>query len=266
MVEGDVTINASPKSAILGDEITFTGRVLIDGSPVSAGITIYLDNAPAPPTTLASGDSGSDGYYSIKWTSNYKGSLPIYARAATYAGYNSPTIIVPIVEAGVEVHLEPRLHNALLEFRYRSYGLDEFVYSQYSVLGRTAWPQGSFTLYDLYDVRFPPQTVGGVSYLEARTQTFGYQSAPYVFTLELQEVEPVQVLTLLVDKTTGYPGDTFTFSGVLTENGSPLAGELVTLYDQFGMVGTDVTDVNGEYIIEWTPWLIGSYSLYVEAL
>ena len=51
MAQGDVTINASPSSAIIGDTITFTGHLIVNGSPFSAGITIYLDTAPAPPTT-----------------------------------------------------------------------------------------------------------------------------------------------------------------------------------------------------------------------
>jgi len=194
MVTGDVTISASPTSAILGDVITFTGRVLLDGVPAAVGITIYLDTAPAPPTTIASGDTDANGYYHIHWTSNYRGSLPIYAHAAAYQGFTSPTIIVPIVEAGVEVHLEPRLHNALLEFRYRSYGLDELLYTKLSVLGRTEWPQGGLTSYDIFQVRFPPQTVNGAIYNEARTPTFMYQAAPHVFTLELQEA-PVVIHT-----------------------------------------------------------------------
>ncbi len=99
MVVGDVTISASPTSAVLGDEITFTGRVLLDGIPAPGlGMTIYLDTAPAPPTTLASGDTDSNGYYNIKWTSNYLGNLPIYALAAAYEGFISPTIIVKITE------------------------------------------------------------------------------------------------------------------------------------------------------------------------
>lgn len=98
MVTGSVTINASPSSAELGDRITFTGRLLIDGIPSPAGITIYLDAAPASPVTLASGDADSSGNYDIDWRANYTGNLPIYAHAAAYQGFNSRTITVRITE------------------------------------------------------------------------------------------------------------------------------------------------------------------------
>ena len=100
MVVGDVTISASPTSTYLGDVITFTGRVLLDGVPASGlWVAIFLDAAPAPPVTLKGGETDVNGYYNIKWTSNYLGNLPIYALAAAYQGFTSPTIIVKIVDA-----------------------------------------------------------------------------------------------------------------------------------------------------------------------
>ncbi|MBA7707671.1 hypothetical protein ES703_116547 [subsurface metagenome] len=99
MVEGIVTISASPTSAKLGSIITFTGRVLIDGAPIPGlYVGIYLDAAPAEPVFLTSGENDANGYYNIQWTSNYLGNLPIYALAAALEGFYSPTIIVKITE------------------------------------------------------------------------------------------------------------------------------------------------------------------------
>ncbi len=263
MVTGDVTISASPPSAILGDVITFTGRVLIDGVPFAGlGLTIYLDTAPAPPTTIASGDTDSNGYYHIQWTSNTPGNLPIYAFAAAYQGFASPTIIVPIVDVGVEVHLEPRLHGALLEFRYRSYGMDQFLYSKLSVVGRTAWPQGSFTNYDIFQVRFPPQTVGGVSYLEARTPTFMYQNAPLMYTLNLQEVIIPTALTIDAPSSVA-PGEAFWISGILYERDTsvPIPNQLISLSYNGVELGSALTGVDGDYLLQASISTEGTYTL-----
>jgi len=99
MVTGNVTISASPTSGKPGDVITFTGRALIDGAPIPGlHIGIYLDAAPAPPVFLTSGENDANGYYNIQWTSNLLGNLPIYALAAAYQGFKSPTITVIIRE------------------------------------------------------------------------------------------------------------------------------------------------------------------------
>ncbi len=259
-----MTIRASPSSAILGDTITFTGRVLLDGTPASVGITIFLDTAPAPPTTLASGDTDSNGNYSITWTSNFTGSLPIFALAAAFQGFTSPTIIVPIIGSGVEVHLEPRLHNALLEFRFRSFGLDEFLYSQLSVLGRTAWPQGSFTVFDIFQVRFPPQTVGGVAYLEARTPTFMYQTAPHIFTLFLQGADVTTSITISAPSSV-LEATPFTVSGRLTraDTGEGMANQPVMLdLDGVILAGAN-TDTSGNYAFDTVIDAPGIYTLTV---
>jgi len=90
-------------------------------------------------------------------------------------------------EPPLTVYLQPPLDGARLEFRYRSYGLDEFLYPQLSVDGMTFWPQGGLTVYDLFELRFPAQTGNGIPYLEASTGTFMYQSVPQEITLNLEE-------------------------------------------------------------------------------
>ena len=74
-------------------------------------------------------------------------------------------------------------------------------------------------------------------------------------------------LTINVDKTKGYIDETFTFSGTLTENGTPISGATVTLYKDNVSTGlTDVTDENGNYSIPWTADEIGSHEFYTEAI
>jgi len=74
-------------------------------------------------------------------------------------------------------------------------------------------------------------------------------------------------LTLEVDKTKGYVGDTFTFYGTLTGNGTPVPEATVTLYKNGVSTGlSDTTDVNGNYSISWQSDEIGSFSFYTEAV
>ena len=74
-------------------------------------------------------------------------------------------------------------------------------------------------------------------------------------------------LTINVDKKSGYIGDTFTFYGILTQNGSPISGVTVTLYkDNASTDLTDVTDDNGHYSIQWVANQIGSHDFYTEAV
>ncbi len=264
MVVGDVTISASPSRAALGTRITFTGRVLIDGAPLGVGVTIYLDTSPATHVTLASGSTNSSGYYSLTWKSNYQGNLPIYARAAAYQGFNSPTIIVPIIDEGIVVYLEPPLNGARLEFRYRSYGMDQYLYSQLSVNGKTSWFQGSFTSYDLFEVRFPPQTVGGVPYLEARTGLFMYQAGPQVFVLNLQEGAIVvgTSITLSLSHSKLEPNKIFTWSGKLSRNdgGNP-GSQTIRLLINGTIVDSTICDINGNFsATSITPSSDGAYS------
>jgi len=73
------------------------------------------------------------------------------------------------------------------------------------------------------------------------------------------------ILTLNVDKTVGYVGDPFTFSGTLTSNGSPVSGSTVTLYKNSDAVGSDITDENGAYSIIWIADSVGEFNFYTKA-
>lgn len=74
-------------------------------------------------------------------------------------------------------------------------------------------------------------------------------------------------LTLEVDKTQGYIGDTFIFYGTLTGNGMPISGATVTLYKDDVSTGlSDTTDDNGNYSIPWTADEVGSHNFFTEAV
>jgi len=73
-------------------------------------------------------------------------------------------------------------------------------------------------------------------------------------------------LTLEVDKAEGYVGDTFTFYGTLTQNGTPISGATVVLYkDDASTDLSDITDDNGNYSIPWMADEVGTHEFYTEA-
>ena len=81
--------------------------------------------------------------------------------------------------------------------------------------------------------------------------------------------EPLVTYTLSinVDKTRGYLGDTFTFYGTLTGDGTPVSGAKVTLYKEGVSTGlSDTTDADGNYSIPWQSDEIGSFEFYTEAV
>jgi hypothetical protein len=77
---------------------------------------------------------------------------------------------------------------------------------------------------------------------------------------------PPYTLTLNVDKSSGYIGEVFTFTGTLTQNGTPIAGATVTLYkDDVAMTPSTTTDTYGNYAFQWTADTPGNHSFYSEA-
>jgi len=76
---------------------------------------------------------------------------------------------------------------------------------------------------------------------------------------------PVPSLSLSVDKTSGYPGDTFNFMGNFAQNGTPVVGETVTLYRNGVLVGSATSDGVGDYLIPWVADIEGALSFHTEA-
>lgn len=71
----------------------------------------------------------------------------------------------------------------------------------------------------------------------------------------------------ITDPPDGTTLDTFTFTGFLTLDGSPVEGETVTLYiDGVATTDTDITASDGSYSITWTPTASGTFTFktYVE--
>jgi hypothetical protein len=78
---------------------------------------------------------------------------------------------------------------------------------------------------------------------------------------------PTYTLTLNVDKTSGYVGDIFTFTGNLTQNGTAIAGATVTLYkDNVALSPSTTTDQYGNYAFQWVADTPGNHSFYAEAV
>jgi len=76
-------------------------------------------------------------------------------------------------------------------------------------------------------------------------------------------VVALQTLSLAVDKTEGYRGDVFTFSGQLVKSGTR-KGYTVTLFKDSFSVGSGLTDARGNYTVPWTSDAVGSYTFHSE--
>jgi len=84
--------------------------------------------------------------------------------------------------------------------------------------------------------------------------------ANYIWSMEVQVTVGEYTLTIS-DPPDGTTLDTYTFNGTLTLNGSPISGEVVTLYmDDVSTGLTDITAVDGSYSIAWTPSGAGTFT------
>lgn len=94
----------------------------------------------------------------------------------------------------------------------------------------------------------------------------------YAYTIVSPTVTVVvQDYTLTLDATPNpcIKTDVVTFSGALTDpNGNAVEGSIITLYLDGTPptdIGTDTTDVNGEYSVQWTATETGSFDFYSQA-
>lgn len=77
-------------------------------------------------------------------------------------------------------------------------------------------------------------------------------------------VVALQELTLNVDKSEGYVGDVFTFSGTLVLTAGKKLGHVIYLYRDSVNVGSGTTDAHGDYSIPWTADVIGANTFHTE--
>lgn len=75
---------------------------------------------------------------------------------------------------------------------------------------------------------------------------------------------PVPELSVNVDKTTGYIGDTFTFFGTHVQDTTPVPGAEIILYKNGVEVGRSITDAAGGYSILWIADVEGTFSFHTE--
>lgn len=102
-----------------------------------------------------------------------------------------------------------------------------------------------------HQIRFPEQTIAGITYEEARTNAFGLnQNWTFNITLTPSSVQPARATTL----TTSIPssvavGQTFNSSGVLTEasSGVPIPNQTITLSYNGANLGSVMTGSDGRY-------------------
>jgi len=73
-------------------------------------------------------------------------------------------------------------------------------------------------------------------------------------------------LTITVDKTSGYVGDTFTFTGYYTIDGKPYPDREIVLYKDGVEIGRTKSDIDGAWTIKWTADSAGTFTFYAEGL
>jgi len=85
-------------------------------------------------------------------------------------------------------------------------------------------------------------------------------AAYFVWSTEVEVTVSAYTLTIS-DPPDGTTFDTYTFTGTLTLGGSPVSGEVVTLYvDDVATTLTDITATDGSYSITWTPSGAGTFT------
>ena len=87
-----------------------------------------------------------------------------------------------------------------------------------------------------------------------------------IWSNEVQVEVQGYMLTLNVNATSGPVNSTFTFTGTLSMDGTPVQGKTVTLFKNASTTDlTDVTDVNGAYRIDWSTSQNGTYIFKTKA-
>jgi len=180
----------------------------------------------------------------------------------------------PPEEETVTVYLNPPLHGATLQLRDRSYDWDNLIRTQQSNYGVSYFERGGLPDYHLYVVRFPPQTIGGITYQAAETPRWMFQAAPFEYTLNLQEVAVgiPTTLTLSAPDKAGV-GEKFFISGILyeTESSTPIPNQPINHSYNGDTLGSSTTGIDGEYlkevsIPEFGVWTLKSEFLGTETL
>jgi hypothetical protein len=126
-------------------------------------------------------------------------------------------------------------------------------------LGATSLDAATWTVY-YYNNRAVYETTQYVAFYfgnstyPSRIENFSWSTVTYT-------------LTLNVDKSSGYVGDVFTFTGTLTQDSTPIAGATVTLYkDNVALSPSTTTDQYGNYAFQWVADTPGNHSFYAEAV
>ena len=110
------------------------------------------------------------------------------------------------------VTLVPSLVGATLWLRYRSYEYDEPIIWTVTTDQPTIFDGANYTGFDLYQVQFPAQEIGGISYNEVRTPSFQFSTDHEYDLLLIQSGLPLGEVTeinlpdelALGDPITGY--------------------------------------------------------------
>ncbi len=120
---------------------------------------------------------------------------------------------------------------------------------------------------NIHQIRFPEQTINGVTYLE--TQTSGFMTTQdWTFNITLTPTEEPSIPTTLTISAPpfAYPAQTFPISGILYETGTgvPIPNKQINLSDNGVSLGSATTGIDGDYLKQVSIPAEGVYTLKAE--
>lgn len=117
---------------------------------------------------------------------------------------------------------------------------------------------------NIHQIRFPEQTINGVTYQEAQTGGFmTNQDRTFNKTL-IPKDEPSKSSTLTISTPESVaPNDTFNITGILHETGAqiPIPNQIVTISQNGVTLGNAITGIDGDYVLQASIRTEGSYTL-----
>ncbi len=121
--------------------------------------------------------------------------------------------------------------------------------------------------YNIHQIRFPEQTINGVTYNKAQTSGFTlYENWTFNVTLTPKDEPSIQTTLTIEAPPLVDPGQTFNITGILTRNdtGAPIPNQTINLTYNGSNLGSTTTGIDGDYLKQASIPTEGVYTLKAE--
>jgi membrane protease YdiL (CAAX protease family)/5-hydroxyisourate hydrolase-like protein (transthyretin family) len=276
-----ITATASPRQQVVGHDVTITGTLTADGTPVAeASVTLYNADDVVELVPVSTATTNAAGDYHFTLTDTGPGQHTYVVRSpgdSTYARVQSPEMVITYVTI-------PTTITAAATPRQQVVGHDVTITGQLTADG-TPVAEASVTLYNADEVteQVPLSTTAtnaAGDYQFTLTATASSQHTYAVRYLGTAAYEPStsaeMVITYVTIPTTitatasprqQFVGRDVTITGQLTADGAPVTEASVTLYKTDGAEKADVaaatTDASGTYEFTLTDTGSGQHTYVV---